>query len=279
MRLKDRRRKRFRPIKPNVSATAKYMKELRAVQKPITAFIRNKLLPLLEKLEPVYAPVGVVQDVDGGAQINTAFTAIRDTLRGQEEQLIKYSKGAATEAFTQGEKFQRKKWVAEINRIAGVDVSNALGDEGMRQELAKRVRANVDLIKTLQPEYLNEVENAVTEGLRRGDDFFSIRKRLLELESKHTQYRPKLIARDQMNKFTGALNQIRQEDLGIESYIWDSSGDERVREEHAKNDGKVFQWNNPPETGHPGEDVLCRCTATPVFESWVYRALGRTPPI
>jgi hypothetical protein len=34
-----------------------------------------------------------------------------------------------------------------------------------------------------------------------------------------------------------------------------------VRASHAANNGRIFAWDNPPETGHPGEDYGCRCTA------------------
>lgn len=46
-------------------------------------------------------------------------------------------------------------------------------------------------------------------------------------------------------------------------YIWRTTGDDKVRSSHAANNGKIFSWNNPPETGHPGEDYGCRCWAEP----------------
>lgn len=42
-------------------------------------------------------------------------------------------------------------------------------------------------------------------------------------------------------------------------YIWRTQGDDKVRASHAANDGKIFAWDNPPPTGHPGEDYGCRC--------------------
>ena len=48
-------------------------------------------------------------------------------------------------------------------------------------------------------------------------------------------------------------------------YIWRTSGDEKVRSSHAANNGKIFAWDNPPETGHPGEDYNCRCWAEPYY--------------
>jgi SPP1 gp7 family putative phage head morphogenesis protein len=46
-------------------------------------------------------------------------------------------------------------------------------------------------------------------------------------------------------------------------YIWRTLQDEKVRPEHAANNGKIFAWDTPPETGHPGEDFGCRCWAEP----------------
>ena len=59
--------------------------------------------------------------------------------------------------------------------------------------------------------------------------------------------------------------QLRQQQVGIESYQWLTSQDERVRPTHIRNSGLVFDWGRPPpDTGHLGNDVMCRCTAIPV---------------
>lgn len=53
--------------------------------------------------------------------------------------------------------------------------------------------------------------------------------------------------------------------LGMEGYyIWHTQQDDRVRSSHAANHGKLFAWNRAPETGHPGQDINCRCWAQPV---------------
>jgi len=44
-------------------------------------------------------------------------------------------------------------------------------------------------------------------------------------------------------------------------YIWRARQDGRTRPSHAANHGKIFAWDNPPPTGHPGEDYGCRCIA------------------
>ena len=76
--------------------------------------------------------------------------------------------------------------------------------------------------------------------------------------------RADLIARDQTLKLAGDLTHIRQTQAGVTSYVWTTSGDERVREEHALLDGETFEWSSPPSVGHPGQDINCRCTPYPI---------------
>lgn len=44
-------------------------------------------------------------------------------------------------------------------------------------------------------------------------------------------------------------------------YIWRTMQDLKVRPAHAFNNGKVFDWKEPPPTGHPGKAYGCRCWA------------------
>ena len=47
-------------------------------------------------------------------------------------------------------------------------------------------------------------------------------------------------------------------------YVWRTLGDDKVRSSHAANNGKLIDWDKPPEDiGHPGEDYNCRCIAEP----------------
>lgn len=47
-----------------------------------------------------------------------------------------------------------------------------------------------------------------------------------------------------------------------------------MRHSHAANEGKIFAWDNPPPTGHPGEEYNCRCTAEPYYGNFI-----NDPPI
>jgi SPP1 gp7 family putative phage head morphogenesis protein len=67
-----------------------------------------------------------------------------------------------------------------------------------------------------------------------------------------------------LRAFAGLINQLRQQDLGIERYIWRSQDDAKVRDSHADFDDQVFRWDLPPSGGHPGQAFNCRCFAEPV---------------
>ena len=75
----------------------------------------------------------------------------------------------------------------------------------------------------------------------------------------------KLIAHDQENKLMGAVMEKWQTQAGIEEYVWQTKLDDKVRATHKANQGLKFSWSSPPVTGHPGEDINCRCIALPVL--------------
>ena len=58
-------------------------------------------------------------------------------------------------------------------------------------------------------------------------------------------------------------------------YVWRTREDDKVRSSHAENNGRVFAWDDPPSTGHPGTDHGCRCAAEP-YEPFLQERLVLT---
>lgn len=73
------------------------------------------------------------------------------------------------------------------------------------------------------------------------------------------------IARDQLGKFSSAINEAQAEYVGATEYIWRTSLDNRVRPEHAAREGKKFKYDQPPIGGNPGMDYRCRCVAEAIL--------------
>lgn len=138
----------------------------------------------------------------------------------------------------------------------------------LRSQIDNFVEQNVALIKSVDEQYFSQVQETVFRGARQGKTAKEIAKEIRK-RGKVAKSRSELIARDQVNKFNGQLNQLRQQDVGVTKYRWRTSLDERVRPEHASREGKVFSWDDPPSDGHPGEPIQCRCYAEPIIEDLI----------
>jgi len=160
----------------------------------------------------------------------------------------------------------RKRFYKALQNATGVSLNGIISEEGLQPLLTSSVNDNVSLIKSIPDEYFKKLNTIVSQGTMRGKSSGGIIKDILAL-GKSTKKRAKLIARDQTQKVNAAITQGRQTNLGVTEYIWRTSSDERVRESHKAHNGKRFKWSDPPnDTGHPGEDIQCRCIAEPVIE-------------
>lgn len=137
-----------------------------------------------------------------------------------------------------------------------------MSSEDLAEAVAEAIATNVVLIKSLPSEQLDQVEKIVLNGLQSGQRAESMVEAIKALGTK-SERRAALIARDQVGKITSRLTQIRQQKMGITHYYWSCSRDERVRPLHYARHNKLFAWNNPPDDGHPGIAINCRCVAIP----------------
>jgi SPP1 gp7 family putative phage head morphogenesis protein len=133
------------------------------------------------------------------------------------------------------------------------------------------VNNNVALINGLiddtQKAIVMKIANGVRNGATAGQIARSIEKNIGEDNGIYKTVRTKLalIAQDQINKLNGQLNMLRQQAIGISKYTWRTRLDDRVRDYDAKKEGEIYSWDNPPEGGHPGEKINCRCFGEPVL--------------
>lgn len=161
-------------------------------------------------------------------------------------------------------------------RYAQEQLRNQLGDAlgespflavtpGMDLAAKGFAKDNVRLIQGLSDTYYDQLETMVNDTVRSGSSTADLAAQI-EDRFDITTNRAAFIARDQVSKLNGDIAEAQQTDLGITHYTWRTSLDDRVRPDHASKEGKVFAWDDPPEdTGHPGEDYSCRCTAEPII--------------
>jgi hypothetical protein len=151
---------------------------------------------------------------------------------------------------------------------------------------------NYKLITSSARKYIDrvnqQVENAVTNGWSVGQLTQAIKKISHSIRDTDAAR----LARDQIGKLNGEVTQARMEAVGLDMYIWSTSGDERVRGKpvslggiypnalptHYLMEGLLCRWDDPtvysqdggktwiPRPSgavllHPGYDYNCRCTA------------------
>lgn len=164
--------------------------------------------------------------------------------------------------------YHRGRLIKTFKSALGVDIRPLLADPMTNSYLRGVVSDNVDLIRTipkrahvgLKAKLVAELEVAPFDEQRL--------IKLLGREYRSTGYNARRIARDQTTKTIGKLTEMRQRQVGVEAYIWSTSGDERVRPTHVANGGQRFRWDSPPSTGNPGADIMCRCVAVPITDGW-----------
>lgn len=205
------------------------------------------------------------------AKVAAVFNTIAAELEKRTHDFGLYDKIQSMARLTH--KLSIKEWRKAVQRTLGVDLlEDYYEGEAFSVLLKQWVEDNVGLIKTLPQATLGNMRTAVLDGYMKGRTTGAIVK-LIQKQYSIGRRRAQLIARDQIAKLNGQIAKKQQTDAGVEEYIWSTSGDSRVRESHAKLDGKRFRWDDPPivdeKTGrrcHPMEDYQCRCVPIPVFD-------------
>jgi SPP1 gp7 family putative phage head morphogenesis protein len=263
-----KKQKIVRPLFPTKAELAYSSAMKRKVLSVANELVVERVLPAMDDIiaaaqELTKADAAGVHRADDYARIITdIFGDIRIEF---EKRTTKTIRAVAEEAGEDTAETNKKDQQRVFKSLLGLDV---IGKEPWLKDFVQLfTESNVGLIKSIPDKFFGEIESMVREaavtGLRPEDFADDIEERFGVSESK-----ARLLARDQVSKFNGELTRIRQGRLGIISYFWRSSKDERVRESHAAQEGQEYKWDDPPsETGHPGQDYQCRCTAEPNIEN------------
>lgn len=160
--------------------------------------------------------------------------------------------------------FNANEFSQIMKQSLGVDVFRSEPD--LYELMQLWAKENVNLIKSVENNYFERIENIISNAVRDGTLTKDVVKQIQELTGV-SERRAQLIATDQIGKLNGQLTMYRQIKAGIDEYIWRTAGDNRVRPSHQLRNRKRFSWSNPPPDGHPGMAIRCRCVAIPVIDT------------
>lgn len=258
--------KLLRPLHPSYGVELGYRKAIANVLREMHRQVLAELVKTYRTNPPVLA------------QDDLASSALQKAMRELSQRWLKRFDDLApklAEYFSKSAAQRSSQALQRMLREAGIAVEFRL-TPALRDVLKATIEVNVSLIKSIPQQYLLEIEGLVMRSVQVGRDLGSLTK---ELETRYgvAYRRAALIARDQNNKATAAINRVRQVEAGIEEAIWvHSHAGKTPRPSHVKAGRervkfKVSEgWFDPAEGRRiqPGELINCRCVSRPVVEGF-----------
>ena len=166
-----------------------------------------------------------------------------------------------------------------IRSDVGGDVEADEKTQQLLQDKADILRYRIEnKIKAFNQEKADEIKRIITDRMATGTSIGKINQ---ELKDKFINFKKKeapedwkifRIVRTEVNKSSNLMKLLKWYDQGFEEWMWHTSGDEKVRSEHAKMNGRVFKIKDAlegkiPYPGHwsvngkesAGLSINCRC--------------------
>lgn len=179
--------------------------------------------------------------------------------------------------------FNRKQWNRQTTRILGTPY---LAPEPWRQPAINAwSRRNFTLVRSLEQRYITNLNTLVSDAIQNNVGWRDVQRQINGLNRNLTGWQSERLARDQTGKLNGRLTEERQQEIGVDTYIWSTAADERVRgnpsgpyksavPSHYEMSQKICRWDDPTKYWngkswinrvgkmpkvHPGSAILCRC--------------------
>jgi len=271
--IPGKKRKVLRHLHPR-SLEREYARALLRFVSKLQGIILNRLIPRFPEIE---TKVTELRPDSSRQDQETAADLIADLMQSVNlwfDDALKayYAETVAEDLGWQVADFNRKEIGKVFQSVLGLDIAGR--EPWLVSEIKMFTKTNAALITDIPRKMAADIESTMYTGLRQGMRHEAMRDWIVKDLGgpngeagvfQKVETRAALIARDQVSKFNGQLTSLRHRDAGVEKYIWHTAMDERVRPEHADREGDAFSWDDPPEDGHPGEPINCRCWAEPVF--------------
>lgn len=258
LREKGRRGLQKRPPRPRrpEGEIRHYRAALRDVARAIDRATRDRIFPALDDLldEAGTRSDSVITD-DWPERIEELARAVRSDVDGA----VSEAQNTAERMGEQTREHADEQQVRQIRAVLGVEPSFVVNQQ-ISNVLNAWKQENRAFVTNMTEDAVQEIQNTVSRGVRMGTPTKDIKNELRD-RFKITDNRAQRIARTEISQLHAQATKQRQTELGIETYIWRTARDKRVRDKHEDREGDRFKWGDPPPDGHPGEPVNCRCTA------------------
>lgn len=224
---------------------------------------RQGTFTIMEQDLPLEVLTAVNEYADESEKLHDALSDKLDEIQRGLEKAIKDSPVDASELVV--------KMEGGFNSAYGEAIGKEELSDRAKKKLTEDYSDNMELwIKKWSEESIRELRTIVEENAAAGYRFDVL---VDKIQNRYDVSRTKaeFLARQETSLFISKHRQQKFEDAGVTSYIWQTAGDARVREDHAKLDGREFEYANPPiidestgMKGNPGEGFNCLPGDSPI---------------
>lgn len=167
----------------------------------------------------------------------------------------------------------QEQLVESVSSVGGLETPSPI-PPGMPETLKQQLVVDVNRkIRGFAVEATQQLRAKVQANLTAGGRTDRLAQ-VIEAEFGVAKRRARFIADQETSLLVSKFREQRFTELGSTEYVWDTSHDEKVRDDHAALDGKRFAWSSPPITNratgarnNPGEDYGCRCVPRAVLNA------------
>ena len=184
---------------------------------------------------------------------------------------------------------------AQVKIRAGVPIS--IDRPWWPETRALWEQQNFSLIKGMGEKFVQDLNTTIINSIQSGASYDEIVVSIDKLSEGLAGWRSRLLARYQIGKLNGMITKNQYQSIGMETYYWMTSQDERVRgnpagkfpkaiPSHWIMQGLLCAWNNAMvyydtaakewlqktgkmETTHPGFAIACRCIAAASWNTYL----------
>jgi SPP1 gp7 family putative phage head morphogenesis protein len=241
-----RRRIVLKPIHPTVAMA----RDLAAVLVRMPDF----WISAIDRILAHYDPAPITRDSLFG------LGDILEQLRQEADRLVVAMTPALQEWAVRMERWHRDRWSANVLTATGVQLDTVMTQGDVAEPIEAFVQRNVALVRSVSDEARGRISDIVFRGFQARTPIAEV-ARDLRGAADLGRARAIRIAADQSQKLSATLDQERQIQAGLTSYVWKHSHKRNPRLVHVARDGKVFSWDEPPADGPPGTQPYCGCRA------------------
>lgn len=154
-----------------------------------------------------------------------------------------------------------KKLINSLKYVTGIDLTTQLGSGDTASTVEDLLARNTALVRNVSDQARGRISDILYRNLQVRTPPRQVAREINQALGLGRD-RSLRIAQDQATKFAAALDQERQEQLGMDSFEWVHSQKKRPRLEHVARNGKTYSWKSEvARTDPPGYAPFCGCKA------------------